>query len=139
MYCEECGQPVSATAKFCSACGTRAAAPTRRDTTVPTVTRDRSNATAFEVAPETREEAPQRRIWLKAAVAVAAVGVLAAGVYRIWFLPSHAPGTALDQDASSWDPFTGAEVASAIRAFDAKIDSEEREAKEKAKSAPNPG
>jgi len=45
----------------------------------------------------------------------------------------------LDQDASSWDPFTGAEVASAIRAFDAKIDSEEREAKEKAKSAPNPG
>jgi hypothetical protein len=51
---------------------------------------------------------------------------------RAGVIPGHQPGNTFVQDAASWDPFTREEVAGALRAFDAKIDAEEREAKAKA-------
>jgi hypothetical protein len=70
---------------------------------------------------------------------VAAIGsgivVLGGGIYglmRAGVIPGHQPGNTFVQDAASWDPFTREEVAGALRAFDAKIDAEEREAKAKA-------
>jgi hypothetical protein len=129
MYCIECGQPIPDTAKFCAACGQQTTRALRKLVlrTEPSEAASVSSVTQAGVyGGESR-----LNMGIVAAVIVCAGMVVSAGygLMRVGVIPGHRPGNTLSQDAASWDPFTHDEVATAIRAFDAKIDNEERTAK----------
>jgi hypothetical protein len=129
MYCVECGQSIPESSKFCAACGTPTVTTTRK---VSAQLRPSTNEAAVDASPKGDDHRPRRAVWRTAAAISAGVVILAGGVYGLMLagvIPGHQPGNSLVEDTARWDPFTREEVTSAIRAFDAKIDAEEREAK----------
>jgi zinc-ribbon domain len=133
MYCVECGQQIPETAKFCAACGTQTTTALRR----PVVHTEPSDADLTPSAAQPvvyRSESRRiiRRVVVTLVVCVGILTIIGYGLMHFGIIPGHRPGNTLSEDAASWDPFTHEEVATAIRAFDAKVDNEERTAKSKA-------
>jgi hypothetical protein len=129
MYCIECGQQIPDTAKFCAACGQQTTSSPRK----PVLRTDSTEAAPAPSVMQAVVYGRESRLNIGIVVAVmVCAGMLVSvgyGLMGVGVIPGHRSGITPAQDAASWDPFTHEEVAAAIRAFDAKIDTEERTAK----------